>query len=94
MATWFEMLREAMLADGEDFEHRICTLDEAELKIEFDDDYGAVAGAAFTAWGAKWVYFPMCYDGSEYIGHAPRYPCDLSMPHQGEGDRFATRKLL
>ena len=32
---------------------------------------------------ANWVYFPICYDGAEWVGHAPRNPCDIAMEHQG-----------
>ena len=83
MATWFDLLKEAMEEDGEDFASMICTMDEAGLKKEFDDGFGNVEGAPFTAWGANWVYFPICYDGSEWVGHAPRNPCDIAMKHQG-----------
>ncbi|GGI16474.1 hypothetical protein [Oxalicibacterium faecigallinarum] len=83
MASWYEMLKEAMVRDGEDFDKRSCTLDEEALKKEFDSVHGDPEGAAFTAWGEKWVYFPLCYDGGEWVGHAPRNVCDISMAHQG-----------
>lgn len=83
MSNWYEMLKEAMEEDGEDFEKRVCTLDEENLKREFDSGYGGAEGAPFTAWGEKWVYFPIVYDGAEWVGHAPRNPCDISMEHQG-----------
>ena len=83
MASWYDMLSRAMQQDGEVFETRKCTLDEAALRVEFDDGYGDVEGSAFTAWGETWVYFPICYDGSEYVGHAPRNPCAVAMKHQG-----------
>ena len=83
MANWYDMLKEAMEKDGEDFTDRNCTMDEAGLKNYFDDGYGYPEGKPFTAWGKKWVYFPLCYDGAEWVGHAPRYPCDIAMDHQG-----------
>lgn len=82
--NWYNELKEAMTADGEDFEQRQCTLTDEQLKEIFNNGYGGHEGAAFTAWGAKWVYFPLVYDGSEWVGHAPRNPCDISMNHQGE----------
>lgn len=85
MSNWYEMLKGVMQEDGEDFEKRTCTMDEAGLKKEFDDGYGGTEGEAFTAWGEKWVYFPLCYDGAEWVGHAPRDPCDTVMEHQGGG---------
>lgn len=83
MANWYEKLKEIMEADGENFEERHCTLSEQELLKSFDDGFGGSEGAAFTAWGEKWVYFPVVYDGAEWIGHAPRNPCDIAMSHQG-----------
>lgn len=84
MNSWYEMLKEKMEDDGEDFEKRICTLDETALRVEFDSSVGSIEGAKFTAWGEKWVYFPLMYDGSESVGHAPRYPCGIAMRHQGQ----------
>ena len=60
-----------------------CTSTDEEMKRKFDGGYGGEEGSPFTAWGEKYVYFPICYDGSEWIGHAPRNPCAERMPHQG-----------
>jgi len=59
------------------------TLSEDEFDREFDPSYGGYEGVAFTAWGKKNVYFPLVYDGAEWIGYAPRNPCDTKMEHQG-----------
>lgn len=83
MVSWFVMLKEAMERDGENFERRICTLDEEALKKEWNMAWCEPQGQAFTAWGERWVYFPLCYDGSEWVGHAPRNPCEIAMQHQG-----------
>lgn len=83
MASWYELLKEAMNKDGEDFDRRFCTLTEKELLVEFNDTYGGAEGAPFTAWGENWVYFPVCYDGLETVGHVPRHPCNISSRHVG-----------
>lgn len=83
ISSWYKMLKEKMEADGEDFEKRICTLDEQALHVTFNAGYGLPEGEPFTAWGEKWVYFPIEYDGSESVGHAPRHPCEISLEHQG-----------
>lgn len=85
MKSWEEMLKEAFKDDGEDFDKMICTLSKDALKKRFDTGYGGTEGEPFTAWGEKWVYFPICYDGAEWVGHAPRNPCDIAMGHQGGG---------
>ncbi len=82
-ASWYDMLQVAMQADGEEFEKSICTLDETGLRKKFKVGYGIEKGSHFTAWGEQWVYFPLCYDGLEWVGHAPRNPCDIAMAHQG-----------
>ncbi len=56
-----------------------------DLDEEFDDGYGAPTGLPFTAWGPNFVYFPICYDGAEWCGSAPRFPCDVATPHMGGG---------
>lgn len=60
-----------------------CSLTSEELEKEFDDSYGGSEGSSFTAWGEKYVYFPIVYDGAEWVGHAPRNPCEVIMAHQG-----------
>lgn len=83
MANWYDLLQKAMLKDGEDFDARICTMSEAELKKEFKNDFGTVRSKPFLAWGANWVYFALEYDGISYVGHAPRNPIEQPIPHQG-----------
>ena len=85
MANWYKMLEEAMSSDKESISNMICTLTEEELKEEFNAGFGGTEGKSFTAWGKNWVYFPICYDGAEWVGQAPRHPCDISMNHQGGG---------
>lgn len=85
MSNWYDMLERKMKLTGDSFENKICTLSDYELKRYFDNGYGGAEGSPFTAWGEKYVYFPLQYDGAEWIGIAPRDPCDISMTHQGGG---------
>lgn len=62
-----------------------CTLSEKELDAPFDDGHGSAEGKPFTAWTENWVFFPVCYDGAEWVGSAPRHPCALATEHQGGG---------
>lgn len=61
------------------------TLDSKEMKKEFDGGFGCNDGASFTAWGSMYVYFPVNYDGAEWVGYVPRNPCLQSTGHQGGG---------
>ena len=85
MRNWSEMLKCAFECNGDDFSKMATTLTRQELNQEFDSGYGGTEGAPFTAWGEKRVYFPVCYDGSEWVGSAPRNPCDEKCLHQGGG---------
>lgn len=62
-----------------------CTLDDAALDTEFYSSYGGSQGAPFTAWSQNRVYFPVVYDGAEWVASAPRNPCDeVSFHHGGQ----------
>jgi len=63
MESGYNMLQMAMKQDGEVFDKRTCTLDETSLRKEFDVGYGSTKGEPFAAWGERWVYFLLCYDG-------------------------------
>ena len=85
MTTWMKELKDAFKQTGDDLNKMKCTLTPEELNRQFDDGYGSVNGKIFTAWGEKYVYFPVCYDGAEAVGWAPRNPCDESTEHIGGG---------
>jgi hypothetical protein len=59
------------------------TLTSAELDRAFDTGYGGEEGVPFTAWSDDWVYFPVCYDGAEWVGYVPRNPCSIKTKHWG-----------
>lgn len=86
MSTWKELLEYAMCERGEtlaDLEAN--TLTEVGMVKEFDSDYGGTEGVPFTAWTAKTVYFPICYDGAEWVGCVSRHPDGKPTEHQGGG---------
>lgn len=85
MTTWKILISEAF--EGNDSWESVirCTASEAELNIEFDNGYGGARGIPFTLWTHDRVYFPVCYDGAEWVGSAPRNPCGIAMEHIGGG---------
>lgn len=84
--TWSKEIARALEAHGESWSDVItCTLTPEEREVVFDDGYGSIEGKPFTAWTKDWVYFPVCYDGAEWVGSAPRNPCDIATEHQGGG---------
>ncbi len=84
--TWKKLIEEVMEARGEtlaDLED--CTLSEDEMNAEFNNGYGGTEGTPFTAWTKNTVYFPVQYDGSEWVGFVARNPDGIPSDHQGGG---------
>ena len=79
MTTWRRLIQ--YTAEGDQITD--CTLLETDLDIEFDDGYGGAEGRPFTAWSDEWVYFPVVYDGSEWVGRVRRNPCGEASGHHG-----------
>lgn len=85
MTSWGLMLKKAFEQTGDDFNNMETTLSHNELNEQFNVGFGSSEGKPFTAWGDKYVYFPVVYDGREWVGWAPRNPCDIVTHHQGGG---------
>lgn len=82
--TWRKEILSAMPEYGECFDDIISiTLSEEELDKEFYAGYGGSEGKPFTAWTRKMVYFPVVYDGAEWVGAVPRHPNGVATKHQG-----------
>ena len=86
MISWRKSITETMTKNLDGWSNVVhCTLTDEQLDLEFDDGYGREKGEAFTLWTKDYVYFPICYDGAEWAGSAPRNPCKKSLKHQGGG---------
>ena len=83
--TWKKLLEYAKENAKDDSKIVKCTLPEEDMNKEFNGGFGGEEGRPFTAWSENRVYFPLCYDGSEWVGSAPRNPCDEACMHQGGG---------
>ena len=82
MANWKDMIQEEVNQTDKN-EIIKCTLSDDELNSEFDDGYGISCGEPFTAWSETRVFFPVVYDGAEWVSSAPRNPCDEPTDHCG-----------
>lgn len=86
MATWKELLEEEMRHNGEALSDLVeITLTDEEMVVEFDAGRGSIEGKPFTAWTATSVYFPVCYDGSEWVESVSRHPDGKPTFHLGGG---------
>jgi hypothetical protein len=81
--TWYNELKKQCEEDGENFHELICYPKVETLWEELNTKENAPSGKPFTAWGKNWIYFPLVYGGIEFIGKAPRNPCNIAMEHQG-----------
>lgn len=79
MATWKALIK----ALAKDDEIIYCTLTDKELEEEFYSGYGMSNGKPFTAWSEKYVYFPVVYDGAEWVERVPRNICEVATNHVG-----------
>jgi len=83
MTTWRKMFKEVFQETGDTFDGVEMTLSEKDLDVRFDAGYGLSEGKAFTAWSRNYVYFPVVYDGAEWIDYVPRNPNGEATNHIG-----------
>jgi hypothetical protein len=82
--TWKELITDAMENSKESWDDVVsCTLTENELEKKFDGGYGGSEGKPFTLWTKKRVYFPVVYDGSEWVESVSRRPDKKPSGHFG-----------
>ena len=86
MATWRKLIEDEMKDWGENWASvESITLTDAQADAPFDSGYGGAKGAPFTVWTERSVYFPIQYDGAEWVGRVSRNPDGVATPHQGGG---------
>lgn len=56
---------------------------ESTLDVTFDGGYGGSEGPSVLIWTEQRVYFPVVYDGAEWMGSAPRNPQAEGQGHVG-----------
>lgn len=84
MTNWKTLIEEAMSLRGEVLAELISnTLTDDEMVEMFHDGFGSSQGKSFTAWTENTVYFPLVYDGSEWVGSVSRHPNGQPTEHQG-----------
>ena len=84
MANWKAMLEIELLKHGETWDDvEDNTMSEKEMGWYFDPSYGTEEGVPFTVWTKNRVYFPVCYDGSEWVESVSRHPDGKPTRHIG-----------
>lgn len=87
MATWRKMIENEMSVHNDSFDNIVHQIGETEnwLDINFKNGYGGTEGPPFTLWTNERVYFPVQYDGSEWVSSVPRNPNNEITYHVGGG---------
>jgi hypothetical protein len=82
--NWRTMIGANMAEHGESPDDIVsCTLTDTELDETFDNGFGGSEGKPFTLWTKKRVYFPVVYDGAEWVASVSRRPNGKATPHVG-----------
>ena len=81
--TWRRQY-EAEREDAKDTSALVAIAPEGiDLDREFDNGYGGSEGEPVLIWTEERVYFPVVYDGAEWMGSVPRNPVPNGQPHVG-----------
>ena len=84
--TWRFLLTNAMAEHGESLSDIVAnTMSEKEMDKEFYGGFGGTEGCPFTVWTKNRVYFPVVYDGSEWVDSVSRNPDGKPTNHMGGG---------
>jgi hypothetical protein len=81
MTTWRKQLEAAMKAEKDTSPIIAVAPGESILDIKFDGGYGGSCGQEVLVWTQQRVYFPVVYDGAEWLGSAPRDPQPEGQAH-------------
>lgn len=81
--TWRVELARAMRGAHDEGPILAYAPSEESFDEEFYPGYGAANGPGVLAWTEGWVYFPVEYDGAEWMDSAPRNPQADGQCHVG-----------
>ena len=86
MVRWRDLIVYCMSEYNEKWEDVVSYVpdDGKWLDYLFDDTYGSIEGEPFTLWTKGRVYFPMVFDGSEWVASISRNPDGVITKHLGE----------
>jgi hypothetical protein len=85
MVRWRDLIIVCMGDNGESWKDVVdyAPSDGKWLDYLFDDTYGFIEGESFTLWTKERVYFPMVFDGSEWVASVSRNPDKKATKHLG-----------
>jgi hypothetical protein len=85
MIKWRTLLEQSLIDCGETMGDIVsyAPVDGKWLDYYFDDDSKQIEGESFTVWTKKRVYFPVQYNGSEWVESVSRIPDGKPTNHIG-----------
>ena len=84
MDTWRNLITKVMQQYSESWDDVVgCTLSGKALDEKFAATSYGIDGQPFTLWTKYRVYFPVTYDGTEWVDSVARHPCIESKYHVG-----------
>jgi hypothetical protein len=83
LTTWRQQLAKEMQAEEDTSPVVAVAPSEGVLDVQFDAGYGGSEGPDVLIWTEQRVYFPVVYDGAEWLGSAPRNPQPEGQCHLG-----------
>lgn len=84
MDNWKSLIEKELKRHNDSWDNVVsCTLTEEELCESFDAGYGEPEGKPFTLWTKARVYFPLVYDGAEWVGSVSCNPDENPTEHFG-----------
>lgn len=83
--TWRDLIDHEMKRRHEDWDDVIDSAFDGDVDTVFDNGWGSTEGCAFTLWTHHRVYFPVSYDGAEWVESVNRYPDAEPTKHVGGG---------
>lgn len=87
MTSWKKLIEIELTKNKESWDdiEYMCPRENNWLDYLFDDDFGSIEGVPFTIWTKNNIYFPACYDGSEWVEKISRNPTNIPTQHIGGG---------
>lgn len=84
LTSWRKLIAIEMNKYGDSLDGAVMVPDASFLDREFiSNSYCGIYGDPFTVWTASRVYFPLCYDGTEWCGSVSRHPDGKATEHMG-----------
>lgn len=81
--TWRKQFDSEREDSGDETEVVAVAPADVDLDREFYPGYGTSEGHPILIWTKRRVYFPVVYDGAEWMGSAPRMPVATGQDHVG-----------